>query len=125
MIRIEREGEVVSRSAIHSAVDILSQLTDEGAVPLPVQASQGTGSGSPVVSASAANARQRTVMGEGPPGAQESPYKTAFEQAFLKQTGEFYARESARLLIECDCPSFLQRVRLRPPLPLSRSSSMS
>ncbi|GJN87607.1 hypothetical protein Rhopal_000562-T1 [Rhodotorula paludigena] len=113
VIRIEREGEVVSRSAIHSAVDILSQLTDEGAVPLPVQASQGTGSGSPVVSASAANARQRTVMGEGPPGAQESPYKTAFEQAFLKQTGEFYARESARLLIECDCPSFLQRINRR------------
>lgn len=111
VIRIEREGEVVSRSAIHSAVDILSRLTDEGAVPLPIQASAGTGSGSPVVSSSSAAARARTVMGEGPPGAQESPYKTAFEQALLKQTEEFYSRESARLLVECDCPSFLQRVR--------------
>ncbi|BGO96947.1 hypothetical protein JCM10021v2_000583 [Rhodotorula toruloides] len=113
VIRIEREGEVVSRSAIRSAVGILSRLTDEGPVPLPVQASQGTGSGSPVISSGAAAARQRTVMGEGPPGAKESPYKTAFEQAFLKQTEEFYARESARLLIECDCPSFLQRINRR------------
>lgn len=47
VIRIEREGEVVSRSAIRSAVDILSRLTDEGPVPLPVQASTGPGSGSP------------------------------------------------------------------------------
>ncbi|BGP30931.1 hypothetical protein JCM10296v2_002693 [Rhodotorula toruloides] len=113
VIRIEREGEVVSRSAIRSAVGILSRLTDEGPVPLPVQASQGTGAGSPVISSGAAAARQRTVMGEGPPGAKESPYKTAFEQAFLKQTEEFYARESARLLIECDCPSFLQRINRR------------
>ncbi|GAA6055941.1 hypothetical protein JCM3770_005606 [Rhodotorula araucariae] len=113
VIRIEREGEVVSRSAIHSAVEILSRLTDEGAVPLPVQASQGTGSGSAVVNSSAAAARARTVMGEGPPGAGESPYKTSFEQAFLKQTEEFYARESARLLVECDCPSFLQRINRR------------
>ncbi|BGP38828.1 hypothetical protein JCM10449v2_002766 [Rhodotorula kratochvilovae] len=113
VIRIEREGEVVSRSAVHSAVDILSRLTDEGAVPLPVLASTGTGSGSAVVSSSAAAARARTVMGEGPPGAAESPYKTAFEQAFLKQTEEFYARESARLLVECDCPSFLQRINRR------------
>lgn len=111
VIRIEREGEVVSRSAIDSTVKILSRLTDEGAVPLPVQASQGTGSGSPVVSSSAANARARTVMGEGPPGAKESAYKTAFEQAFLRQTEEFYRLESARLLLECDCPSFLKRVR--------------
>ncbi|GAA5944285.1 hypothetical protein JCM3775_003311 [Rhodotorula graminis] len=113
VIRIEREGEVVSRSAIHSAVDILSRLTDEGPVPLPIQASAGTGSGSPVVSSSSAAARARTVMGEGPPGAQESPYKTAFEQALLKQTEEFYSRESARLLVECDCPSFLQRINRR------------
>ncbi|GEM06638.1 cullin 3 [Rhodotorula toruloides] len=113
VIRIEREGEVVSRSAIRSAVGILSRLTDEGPVPLPVQASQGTGSGSPVINSGAAAARQRTVMGEGPPGAKESPYKTTFEQAFLKQTEEFYARESARLLIECDCPSFLQRINRR------------
>lgn len=111
MIRIEREGEVISRSAIDSTVKILSRLTDEGPVPLPVQASTGTGSGSPVVSSTAANARARTVMGEGPPGAKESAYKTAFEQAFLRQTEEFYKIESARLLIECDCPSFLQRVR--------------
>ncbi|TNY24532.1 Cullin-domain-containing protein [Rhodotorula diobovata] len=113
VIRIEREGEVVSRSAIRSAVDILSRLTDEGPVPLPVQASTGPGSGSPVVSSSGAAARARTVMGEGPPGAQESPYKTAFEQALLKQTEEFYSRESARLLVECDCPSFLQRINRR------------
>ncbi|TKA58299.1 hypothetical protein B0A53_00036 [Rhodotorula sp. CCFEE 5036] len=113
VIRIEREGEVVSRSAIDSTVKILSRLTDEGAVPLPVQASQGTGSGSPVVSASAANARARTVMGEGPPGAKESAYKTAFEQAFLRQTEEFYRLESARLLLECDCPSFLKRINRR------------
>jgi cullin 3 len=51
-------------------------------------------------------------MGEGTPGAKESPYKTSFEQALLKQTEEFYTRESERLLVECDCPSFLQRVSL-------------
>ncbi|GAA5975531.1 hypothetical protein JCM10908_005192 [Rhodotorula pacifica] len=113
VIRIEREGEVVSRSAIDSTVKILSRLTDEGPVPLPVQASAGTGSGSPVVSSSAANARARTVMGEGPPGAKESAYKTAFEQAFLRQTEEFYKLESARLLLECDCPSFLKRINRR------------
>ncbi|BGP14809.1 hypothetical protein JCM10213v2_002764 [Rhodosporidiobolus nylandii] len=113
VIRIEREGEVVSRSSIKSVVDILSELTDEGAVPLPVQASAGTGSGAPVVNSAQAAARARPAMGEGPPGAKESPYKTAFEQAFLKQTEEFYARESARLLIECDCPSFLQKINRR------------
>ncbi|GAA5912517.1 hypothetical protein JCM6882_004789, partial [Rhodosporidiobolus microsporus] len=123
VIRIEREGEVVSRSSIQSAVEILSELTDEGAVPLPVQASNGTGSGSPVVSSAAANARARTVMGEGPPGAKESPYKTAFEQAFLKQTEEFYKRESARLLDECDCPSFLQRINRRLAEEATRAQS--
>ncbi|GAA5835767.1 hypothetical protein JCM11251_007420 [Rhodosporidiobolus azoricus] len=123
VIRIEREGEVVSRSSIQSAVEILSTLTDEGAVPLPVQASAGTGSGSPVVSGAAANARARTVMGEGPPGAKESPYKTAFEQAFLKQTEEFYKRESARLLDECDCPSFLQRINRRLSEEATRAQS--
>ncbi|GAA5852604.1 hypothetical protein JCM8547_002559 [Rhodosporidiobolus lusitaniae] len=123
VIRIEREGEVVSRSSIRTCVDILSELTDEGPVPLPVQASVGTGSGSPVVSSSAANARNRTVMGEGPPGAKESPYKTAFEQAFLKQTEEFYKRESARLLIECDCPSFLQKINRRLSEETTRAQS--
>ncbi|GAA6008585.1 hypothetical protein JCM10207_007167 [Rhodosporidiobolus poonsookiae] len=123
VIRIEREGEVVSRSSIQAVVEILSELTDEGAVPLPVTASVGTGSGSPVVSGAAANARARTVMGEGPPGAKESPYKTAFEQAFLKQTEEFYKRESARLLVECDCPSFMQKINRRLDEEATRAQS--
>ncbi|GAA6027978.1 hypothetical protein JCM8097_001811 [Rhodosporidiobolus ruineniae] len=123
VIRIEREGEVVSRSSIQSAVEILTQLTDEGPVPVPVQASTGTGSGSPVISTAAANARNRTVMGEGPPGAKESPYKTAFEQAFLKQTREFYNRESARLLVECDCPSFMQKINRRLDEEATRAQS--
>ncbi|GAA5935658.1 cullin family protein [Sporobolomyces koalae] len=114
-IRIERTGEVVSRSAIQSVVEILCSLTDEGPVPLPVVASTGVGAGSPVVggSASALNARSKTVMGEGTPGAKESPYRTSFEQALLGQTEEFYKRESERLLVECDCPSFLQKINRR------------
>ncbi|GAA5958697.1 hypothetical protein JCM3765_006007 [Sporobolomyces pararoseus] len=114
-IRIERSGEVVSRSAIQSVVEILCSLTDEGPVPLPVVASTGVGAGSPVVggSATALNSRSKTVMGEGTPGAKESPYKTSFEQALLKQTEEFYKRESERLLVECDCPSFLQKIHRR------------
>jgi cullin 3 len=52
-------------------------------------------------------------MGEGTSGAKESPYKTSFEQALLKQTEEFYKRESERLLVECDCPSFLQKIHRR------------
>ena len=113
-IRIERSGEVVSRSAIQSVVEILCSLTDEGPIPLPVLASAGVGAGSPVVGggANAAGLRNRTVMGEGTSGARESPYKTSFEQALLKQTEEFYTRESERLLVECDCPSFLQKVSL-------------
>ncbi|GAA6005797.1 hypothetical protein JCM11491_004014 [Sporobolomyces phaffii] len=114
-IRIERTGEVVSRSAIQSVVEILCSLTDEGPVPLPVVASTGVGAGSPVVggSASALSSRAKTVMGEGAPGAKESPYKTSFEQALLKQTEEFYTRESERLLVEYDCPSFLQKIHRR------------
>jgi len=114
-IRIERSGEVVSRSAIQSVVEILCSLTDEGPIPLPVLASAGVGAGSPVVGggANASSVRNRTVMGEGTPGARESPYKTSFEQALLKQTEEFYTRESERLLVECDCPSFLQKVSPR------------
>lgn len=114
-IRIERSGEVVSRSAIQSVVEILCSLTDEGPVPLPVVASTGVGAGSPVVggSASVLNSRSKTVMGDGVMGAKESPYKTSFEQALLKQTEEFYRRESERLLVECDCPSFLQKIHRR------------
>ncbi|GAA5916504.1 cullin family protein [Sporobolomyces salmoneus] len=114
-IRIERSGEVVSRSAIQSVVEILCSLTDQGPVPLPIVASTGVGAGSPVVggSTSALNSRTKTVMGEGTAGAQESPYKTSFEQALLKQTEEFYRRESERLLVECDCPSFLQKIHRR------------
>lgn len=114
-IRIERSGEVVSRSAIQSVVEILCTLTDEGPVPLPIVASTGVGAGSPVVggSTSALNSRTKTVMGEGTSGAKESPYKTSFEQALLKQTEDFYKRESERLLVECDCPSFLQKIHRR------------
>ncbi|GAA6063234.1 hypothetical protein JCM10212_005841 [Sporobolomyces blumeae] len=114
-IRIERSGEVISRSALQSVVEILCSLTDEGPVPLPIPESTGVGAGSPVVGggAAAAAVRSRTVMGDGTPGAKESPYKTAFEQAFLKQTEEFYKRESERLLVECDCPSFLQKINRR------------
>ncbi|CEQ41447.1 SPOSA6832_03156, partial [Sporobolomyces salmonicolor] len=124
-IRIERSGEVVSRSAIQSIVEILCSLTDEGPVPLPILASTGTGSGSPMVAggSGSSGARARTVMGEGPPGAQESPYKTAFEQALLKQTEEFYKRESARLLVECDCPSFLHKINRRLKEEATRAQS--
>lgn len=112
-IRIEREGEPVSRSTLRSTLEMLCELTDEGPIPLPITASTGTGSGNPVmgVGSGGGNLRGRPVMGEGNIGDQQSPYKTSFERAFLKQTGEFYAMESARLLIECDAPSFLQKVR--------------
>lgn len=40
-----------------------------------------------------------------------SPYRTSFEKLFLKQTEEFYKRESETLLVENDCPTFLFKVR--------------
>lgn len=69
--------------------------------------------------------RGRSVMGDGTPGEQESPYRTSFEKVFLKQSEEFYARESAVLLLECDAPTFLQKVRPRSHFPrpsLTRSA---
>ncbi|KAL8286410.1 hypothetical protein RQP46_004427 [Phenoliferia psychrophenolica] len=115
VIRIEREGEVVSRHSIQSNVEILAELTDEGLVPLPITASVGTGSGTPVlgVGSGAGIGKNKTVMGEGPPGEQLSPYKTSFERAFLRQSQEFYARESAALLLEVDAPSFLRKIQQR------------
>lgn len=91
---------------------MLCELTDEGAIPLPITASTGIGAGSPVmgVGSGGASGRGRPVMGEGMHGERESPYKTSFEKAFLKQTEEFYRVESAALLIECDAPTFLKRV---------------
>lgn len=111
VIKIERCGEVISRHSLRDAVNILCELTDEGPVPLPVTASQGTGSGTPVlgVGSGGGNGRGSAVMGEaGLMG--QSPYRTAFEKAFLKQTEEFYAAESKRLLVENDCPTFLKKV---------------
>ncbi|KAM0754709.1 Cullin-domain-containing protein [Meredithblackwellia eburnea MCA 4105] len=124
VIRIEREGEVVSRHSIQSTVEILSQLTDEGLVALPLTASVGIGAGAPAyngssgsssggVGSGAASLRSKPVMGEGPAGEQLSPYKTSFEAAFLKQTREFYTRESQALLIECDAPNYLIRIQRR------------
>ena len=112
VIRIEREGEVVSRHSIQSTVEILAELTDEGLVPLPLTASVGTGSGTPVlgVGSGAGIGKNKTVMGEGLPGEQLSPYKTSFERVFLRQSQEFYTRESAALLLEVDAPSFLLKV---------------
>lgn len=122
VIRIEREGEVVSRHSIQSTVEILAELTDEGLVPLPLTASVGTGSGTPVlgVGSGAGVGRNKTVMGDGLAGEQQSPYKTSFERAFLKQSQEFYAKESADLLVECDAPNFLRKVVLIFPLADSR-----
>lgn len=80
-------------------------------MPLPVTASQGTGSGSPVlgVGSGSGSGRGPAVLGEqGLVG--HSPYRTAFEKAFLKQTEDFYAAESRRLLVENDCPTFLKKV---------------
>jgi cullin 3 len=114
VIRIEREGEVVSRHSIADVVAILSTLTDEGPIPLPVTASQGTGSGTPVlgVGSGAGSGRGSAVMGEqGLIG--QSPYRTSFEKAFLKQSEEFYQRESKQLLVENDCPTFLNKVSTR------------
>lgn len=67
-------------------------------------------------------------MGEGTPGEQDSPYRTSFEKVFLKQSEDFYARESAALLLECDAPTFLQKVRplflfATPAKPLRRSTN--
>lgn len=111
VIRIERCGEVVSRHSLRDAVNILCELTDEGPVPLPVTASQGTGSGTPVlgVGSGGGNGRGGAVMGEASLVGQ-SPYRSTFEKAFLTQTEEFYAAESKRLLVENDCPTFLQKV---------------
>ncbi|ORY88874.1 Cullin-domain-containing protein [Leucosporidium creatinivorum] len=114
VIRIEREGEVVSRHSIADVVAILSTLTDEGPIPLPVTASQGTGSGTPVlgVGSGGGSGRGAAVMGEqGLIG--QSPYRTAFEKAFLKQSEEFYQRESKQLLVENDCPTFLKKINRR------------
>ncbi|KAK4058456.1 hypothetical protein OIO90_000615 [Microbotryomycetes sp. JL221] len=114
VIRIEREGEVVSRHSLRNAVTILSELTDEGPVPLPVTASQGTGSGVPVlgVGLGAGAGRGASVLGE--PGViGQSPYKTTFEKEFLRQTEDFYTKESARLVVENDCPTFLKKINRR------------
>lgn len=126
VIRIEREGEVVSRHSIRSTIEILTELTDEGLVALPLTASVGTGSGTPVlgVGSGAGGGRNKTVMGPGIAGEQLSPYKTSFEVAFLTQTKEFYTRESAALLLSCDAPSFLQKVGFGPP-PLSSSPTLT
>jgi cullin 3 len=59
-----------------------------------------------------ASMRARPVMGVGAPGEKASPYKTSFEKALLAQSEEFYRAESESLLIECDAPSFLKRVRI-------------
>ena len=116
MIRIERQGEVVSRHSIRGNVEILCELTDQGPIPLPVQSSAGVGSGTPMlgVGSGGINARAKAVMGVAQPGELASPYKTSFERAFLAQSEDFYAKESARLLVECDCPSFLTKVSVRP-----------
>lgn len=89
-------------------------LTDEQPIPLPVTASVGTGSGTPVlgVGLGGGHGRGMAVMGEGTPGEQESPYKTSFEKPFLEQTKQFYTLESEALLISCDAPTFLKKVRL-------------
>ncbi|KAM0788414.1 hypothetical protein ACM66B_001551 [Microbotryomycetes sp. NB124-2] len=114
VIRIERDGEVISRHSLRNAVMILSELTDEGPVPLPVTASQGTGSGVPVlgVGMGAGAGRGSAVLGE--PGVMgQSPYKTTFEKEFLRQTEDYYTRESARRLVENDCPTFLRKIHRR------------
>lgn len=112
VIRIEREGEVVSRHSIRGNVEILCELTDQGPVPLPIQSSAGVGSGTPIlgVGSGGMNARAKSVMGRGVDGELHSPYKTAFEKPFLAQSEDFYAKESAQLLIDCDCPSYLIKV---------------
>lgn len=87
-------------------------------MPLPITKSAGTGAGTPVlgVGSGANHGRGGTVMGVGATGAQESPYKTSFEKAFLSETREFYEAESKRLLVECDAPSFLMKVSFSFPL---------
>lgn len=94
---------------------ILTTLTDEGPIPLPVTASQGTGSGTPVLGVGSGRSQGRgaAVMGEqGMVG--QSPYRTAFEKAFLKQSEDFYAKESKQLLVDNDCPTFMKKVGHRP-----------
>ncbi|SGY16546.1 BQ5605_C012g06903 [Microbotryum silenes-dioicae] len=116
VIRIERQGEVVSRHSIHGAIEILCELTDEGAVPLPVVASNGTGSGTPVLSGGSSSAnggRGGPVLGDKDLPNGLSPYRTAWEQAFLGQSADFYREESARSLIENDCPTFLRNISRR------------
>lgn len=57
-------------------------------------------------------------MGEGQIGDSESPYKTSFEKAFLRQSAEFYQKESEALLLECDAPSIMQKVRFSSRRPV-------
>ncbi|KAK4051822.1 hypothetical protein OIV83_002527 [Microbotryomycetes sp. JL201] len=114
VIRIERDGEVVSRHSLRNAVMVLCELTDEGHVPLPVTASQGTGSGVPVLGVGLGGGAGRGAAVLGDPGVLgQSPYKTTFEKEFLRRTEEYYARESARLLVENDCPTFLKKIHRR------------
>lgn len=111
-IRIERQGEPVSRSTLRNTVEMLCELTDETAVPLPIAASTGTGAGIPTGSGNASGRLKRPVMGEGMMGERDSPYKTSFEKVFLSQSQEFYQQESAELLLNCDAPTFLIKVSL-------------
>lgn len=107
----------MSRHSLRNAVMILSELTDEGPVPLPVTASHGTGSGTPVlgVGLGAGSGRGGAVLGGDSSVLGQSPYRTTFEKMFLKQTESFYERESKRLLVENDCPTFLRKVRGTAP----------
>lgn len=115
VIRIEREGEVVSQYSIANTVAILSELTDEGPVALPIAASTGPGAGKPTmgVGSGGGSIRGGPVMGvrSKPSAKLESPYTTSFEMAFLKQSKLFYEKESTSLLFECDAPTFLVKVR--------------
>ena len=109
LIRVEREGEVISRSLVSSVIEMLNELTDEAPVPLPIIDSVGLGSGAPKPSAIR---KGGTALGEATTGTAESVYRTSFEKQLLAQTQAFYEDESAAALIDLDAPGYLRKVSL-------------